>query len=290
MKNINNIKLSDNIRVLIHKPIVSNIRSIRKAKVKVNQFCENKNIKFNFNAIDLDINGAENIPDTPCIFAVNHSNSHDFPILIETVGKHFKILADVSMKDTIVNIPNQVNGVYYVDRISPEKEENEALINNIVTDLKRGMSLALFPEATWNLTESKPLLPFHWGIIDIAKRANIPIIPVVLNYSDLNSKCSAFILDKFVVSKNDSKSEKIAELEDIMATKLWDEWSKNPISTYENFDFDAHKKLFSKSLSDYKGFDVKFEADSILKTSLDIDLIKSYSDNSEYNPHIKVKK
>ena len=33
--------------------------------------------------------------------------------------------------------------------------------------LNNGANLIMFPEDTWNLTPSKPMLSLYWGIIDI---------------------------------------------------------------------------------------------------------------------------
>lgn len=48
--------------------------------------------------------------------------------------------------------------------------------------LNTGKNLLIYQEGTWNMTPSKPMLPLNWGVIEFAKSASVPIIPLVAEY------------------------------------------------------------------------------------------------------------
>lgn len=114
-------------------------------------------------------------------------------------------------------------------------------MSDYITD---GQNICVFPEGTWNLTPSKPMLPLYWGIIDIARTTGRPIIPVVLEYRafDCYVKWGAPIY----VSSKDNKQSKIDELSDEMAALRWEIWGKEAFERLEQLrrkgtvvDYDA---------------------------------------------------
>lgn len=52
--------------------------------------------------------------------------------------------------------------------------------------LNKGENILMYPEGTWNLTPSKLMLPLYWGVVDLAKVTEAPIIPIVAEY---HQKC-----------------------------------------------------------------------------------------------------
>lgn len=74
----------------------------------------------------------------------------------------------------------------------------------------------MFPEETWNLTVSKPMIPLYWGIIDIAQETNVPIIPLVMEFR--KNDCYVQFGLPIYVRENDDKKNKINELTDCMET------------------------------------------------------------------------
>lgn len=75
-----------------------------------------------FSTCKVRIVGNNSIPvGTNAIFAVNHSNSFDFPVCAKIVKRHFIILADSTLQeDPAVNLLNRLNGCIYVDRKDKE--------------------------------------------------------------------------------------------------------------------------------------------------------------------------
>lgn len=53
----------------------------------------------------------------------------------------------------------------FVDR--KDKEDLAASKLAMTAYLRKGRSIIMFPEGTWNLTENQLMLPMKWGVVDI---------------------------------------------------------------------------------------------------------------------------
>jgi 1-acyl-sn-glycerol-3-phosphate acyltransferase len=114
------------------------------------------------------------------IYAVNHSARYDLPIAAEAIGTHAFVLAGKQRLELMDRIGMSLNGAIWVDR--KDKKQRANVKNRIVQLLKKGNKIIMFPEGTWNLTPSKPMLPLYWGCIDIARETGSPIVPLILEY------------------------------------------------------------------------------------------------------------
>ena len=94
------------------------------------------------------------------IYVVNHSCRYDFPIAGEVIGAHICVLAGKQRFYLLDYLAVWLNGVVWVDRES--RESKKLAFQKVLSCLKKGLSMCLFPEATWNLTPSKPMLPMYW--------------------------------------------------------------------------------------------------------------------------------
>ena len=190
--------------------------------------------------------------DNPIIFSANHNCACDIPAISQAVKKHFFILSDYTLiNDSTVDLANRLNGVVYVDRKSKRSTRNA--YEQCVAGVKSGYNLLIFPESTWNLTNSLSILPRYWGDVKIAQETGCPIIPTTLVY------CGKICLIKFgeriYVSKDDSIAEKDKEVYDAMVTLKkeikdspeykryhkpmeYADWVKMNIESYKNFDVD----------------------------------------------------
>ena len=107
------------------------------------------------------------VDDKPVIFSANHSNSNDFPVLVQSIRKRCFALADYTMiNDPVVCLSTRMNGCVYVDRKSKKSTANA--FEQCVEGVKNGYNMVVFPESTWNLTKSLPVLPRYWGDVKIA--------------------------------------------------------------------------------------------------------------------------
>ena len=207
---------------------------------------------------------AENLPDKDevCIYAFNHSNGHDFPVAASVVKNHFYILADYTMKNDLkVNIANKSNGVVYVDRKS--KLNRQKAKERLFQLLSNGKSIFVFPEATWNLSPNLMMLPLNWGIIELARVCDVPIIPGIINYS--NDQAYVNIGKPMRVDVIDDKTTKIEELTDSLSTLKWEMMEKFSVDKRENLQDNYYDLFIEKELSTYPKLDFEYENSVILK-------------------------
>lgn len=186
------------------------------------------------------------------IYAVNHSCCHDVPIACNVIRKHTYILAGKQRLKMLDWLAFTLNGVVWVDRIDKESKRRASM--KMQRLLKRGENIAMYPEGTWNLTPSKPILPLYWGIIDVA-RGNVPIIPLVLEYRE--NICYVKFGQAVTIREQDKKQEKINELEDVFATLKWEIWEMLPVEhrsegMREQWEVEVQRRLTEYSLLDYE--------------------------------------
>lgn len=120
--------------------------------------------------------------DGNAIYAINHSCKFDMIYASELIEVHSYVLAGKQRMRLMDRLIFFLNGVIYVDR---KNKVSKALAKERMKKiLTEGQNLCMFPEGTWNLTPSKPMLPLYWGIIDIARETKRPIIPLVLEFRE----------------------------------------------------------------------------------------------------------
>ena len=137
----------------------------------------------------------------------------------------------------------------------------------MISLLSDGANMIIFPEGTWNLPPSKPMLPLYWGIIDIAKRAKKPIVPVILEYT--NDRCYAAFGEPMTVSEHDDKGAKITELSDAMATLKWTIWESCPdtgCADAAEWEAEANRRVAAYPMLDYE-----YEQSVVRKAAVEYD-------------------
>lgn len=120
--------------------------------------------------------------DGNVIYAINHSCKLDMVYASGVIAVHSYVLAGRQRMRLVDRLVFFLNGVIYVDRKS--KDDKLLAKEKMRRILTEGQNLCMFPEGTWNLTPSKPMLPLYWGIIDIARETERPIIPLVLEFKE----------------------------------------------------------------------------------------------------------
>jgi 1-acyl-sn-glycerol-3-phosphate acyltransferase len=114
--------------------------------------------------------------DHPCIFVINHSSYMDVPVLVKSIRQPMRILAKVELaKIPIFGILYR-NATVMVDRSSAEHRAKSVL--TLKSILKRGISVAIFPEGTFNISD-QPLKEFYQGAFRIALETQTPVKPVI---------------------------------------------------------------------------------------------------------------
>lgn len=199
---------------------------------------------------------------SPVIFTSNHTNAHDFPVLVWTLKKHCFVLTDYTMiNDFLVHLSTKLNGCVYVDRKSKKSSTNSFV--QCVEGIKDGNSMVIFSESTWNLTKSFPMLPRYWGDIKLAKETGAPIIPVILEYVD--KTCYVNIGNPFYVDGNDDLKEKDSQLYNIMSDMRRE--TRKSLNLDMIMDDKTYSDWLIANLNSYKNFDVEYEFSCIRNTN-----------------------
>ena len=205
--------------------------------------------------------------NTPVLYAAVHTNFHDVPVIMEAIKKHSYLLASDEVKGHISGLLFESNGVVYIHRQDKESCKNAS--NNVISTLKDGKSVLMFPEGTWNVTPSSPILNLKWGFVDIAMNANVPIVPIVTEY--LDDRCIIRFGEPIVIDKNsfdshqeyiEYKKQKLDELEESLSTMKWDIWTQYG-GTYNREDGDLNKKRLDKYKKEYSDIDYEYESQFI---------------------------
>lgn len=198
------------------------------------------------------------------IYAVNHSCIFDVPISCEAIKDHAILLAGVQPMPIADRVFLNANGTIWVDRHNKASKARSKV--RMLDVLKRGKSLLIFPEGTWNLSQNALHLPLYWGIIDIARQSSKPIIPVCLEYIGQQ------ILVKFdkpiTVDSNDGKQEKIDELSASFATmkyEIFEQYCKCPWKKENKTDWETR---VADTLGAYPHCDFAYEKSVIRKTHI----------------------
>lgn len=194
-----------------------------------------------------------------CIYAMNHSCKWDSQYIMEITPGSCTILAGKQRLNLIDRLVFILNGVVWVDR--KDKSSKNASKEKMYAVLKKGKSLCVFPEGTWNLRPSLPVLPLYWGIVDVAKKSRLPVVPMCFEY--VEDVCYIKYGEAFTVEETEDKAEVIARLRDTLATLKWDIWEQFPIERRVAIPEDAWEKEIRKRLSEYKKLDYAYEMSCI---------------------------
>lgn len=202
-----------------------------------------------------------NHPDiqTNCIYAVNHSCKWDLQYVMELVPGCCTLLVGKQRLNLIDQLVIILNGVVWVDR--KDKSSKAASKEKMYAALKKRKSVCMFPEGTWNLRPSLLALPLYWGIVDVAKKSRVPIVPVCFEY--VGRDCYVKYGEAFAVGEEEDKAEVIKHLRDVFATLKWDIWEHFPIVHRDTISDDEWNKEVQRRLLEYTKLDYEYEMSCI---------------------------
>lgn len=173
---------------------------------------------------DLFIENKSVIPNGPVIYASSHQDFNDHFNVVLSIPTH-TIILNSSNVPSIIKLVMGIHGIEYVDRNDLQSRFESKI--HLMEYLSKGKSIVIFPEATYNCSPNKLILPLHSGVIDIAKKMQVPIVPLVQEYNFDNSRldgknrvksCTVRFGMPIYVSYDDNNQEKKEELRDAMAT------------------------------------------------------------------------
>lgn len=200
---------------------------------------------------------------SPRLILINHSNCHDFPVIMKTLDRHFFVLSSTTNFRGIEGAAIKFSGSISVDRTNADScRKADAAISNY---LLKGSDVLVMIEGTWNLSDSLPMLPFKWGSLITAQKLGIDVVPIILEYDYTSKKCMVNIGKSMKLKKEESNVNNYNLVRDTMATLRWNLWhlcsqiNKNKMTKEE---FIEYKNML---INEYTGFDEKLEEQIVYK-------------------------
>lgn len=197
----------------------------------------------------------------PVIYAVNHTNVSDTPVVFHTLNKQAYILAGTKSQKLIDSIGFNLNGVVWVDRHSQKSRKKST--ERIYKILKSSGNVIWFPEGTWNLTENLLMLPMRYGIIKMAAKANVPIVPISIHYAE--NKIYSTVGEPIIIGINEDAITAITQLRDIMATMKYEQMEVCGVYNRVDVDKKDFEDLIRASLDEYPTFNREYEEKCVFK-------------------------
>ena len=181
------------------------------------------------------------------IYMANHSCRWDVPVAVDLLKRHTYVLAGKQSLQFMDWLGFEINGTVWVDR--KNRNSRSFAYKRMKKLLMKNNNLLIFPEGTWNLLPSSPMLPIYWGGITLAMETGKPLIPVVMEYRG-NDVYIAF--DKPIhYLKNQDKKQSADMLRDTMATLRWNIWEYFPKEKRSEIDMKEWDREKEKRLKEY---------------------------------------
>lgn len=226
-----------------------------KLKTITNKLCEVTTRALTNKNIEITCDGQENIPKGAVIYAHTHQGILDNFVWIPQVDRHCLLLHGQEVNKILLLC--QLNTGLILVRKEDKVNNNNAKLD-MIKILLEGHSITYFPEGTWNLSPNKLHLPLSYGVIDVAKKAQVPIIPVVHEYTYDTSTDKENIIkihsrygNPIYVSETDDLVQKLNEYEESISTIRWNLIEAKGMHTREkitNFDYINYLKGCYKNL------------------------------------------
>ena len=132
------------------------------------------------NLVRVTVQGSEHLPDGPVIFMSNHQSNFDILALLADMPRRFHWIAKKELFDIPVFGASMRRGGYIaLDRGDGRKALQS--LDAAAATIHQGKSVVLFPEGT--RSPDGNLLPFKRGGFILARKADVPVVPVTINGS-----------------------------------------------------------------------------------------------------------
>ncbi|MDA8095144.1 MAG: AMP-binding protein [Betaproteobacteria bacterium] len=126
-------------------------------------------------AVPFAVHGQDSVPEGPCVLVINHQSYLDGVIMVAALPRPFSMVAKHELaRQWIAGHFLRHIGASFVDRARPHRGARD--VSDIGERLRRGESLAFFPEGTFRADSG--LLPFRMGAFVVAAEHAVPVVPV----------------------------------------------------------------------------------------------------------------
>lgn len=114
----------------------------------------------------------------PHIFVANHNSYMDIPPIVQLKHQPIKPLGKFESSKIPIFGWIYRAAVIMVDRSNPDKRAKS--LRNLKAALHKKVSIFIFPEGTFSMTEKQPLKHFYNGAFKLAIEMQVPIQPILL--------------------------------------------------------------------------------------------------------------
>ncbi len=200
---------------------------------------------------------------SPVIFSANHSNSFDVPIIYSVVKRKVRFLIGKQRLGISDFLFFYLTRALVVDRLN-RKDTSQAK-KDVIEALKKGDSIVWFPEGTWNMTDSMPMLQMKWGIIECAKCAGAEIIPLSLTYDREKNTCRVMFGESLTPKTLNDKAQDIQNLRDRMASLIWEQIYNKGLFKRAEINSIYERGLIERSIKEYAPIDPEYEEKCVFR-------------------------
>lgn len=172
------------IPVLLVELVIGIFAPIKRAHSSQKIICFAFKVLVKIAGTNLIIKGLDNIPkDTPCLLVPNHRSIFDIIITYPLYEMPVSFVAKRETKKIpVFSFWMALMNCQFLDR--KDLRKGLKVILKCVDLVKKGSSICIFPEGTRN-KGTDPLQPFHNGSLKISEKSGCPIVPVVINNSEM---------------------------------------------------------------------------------------------------------
>jgi len=131
--------------------------------------------------------------------------------------------------------------------------------------LALGENILMYPEGTWNLSDNLPMLPFPWGVIQLAQETGCPVVPVTLEFPDMKS-CFYSIGRSIYFGSTESKLDAVNRLRDELASMRWEYWASRGLHDRKQISERDRDVYVEARIKEYPVFNYEFEQGMVFQT------------------------
>jgi 1-acyl-sn-glycerol-3-phosphate acyltransferase len=125
--------------------------------------------------VEVDVEGSDNVPEGPAVYAANHGSAIDIPILFGYLPANFRFIHKRSLYLVpVLGWSLWVAGHVGIDRSNPFRARKS--LHAAAQRIQAGTSVAVFPEGT--RSSDSGVGPFKRGSFVLALEAGVPVVPV----------------------------------------------------------------------------------------------------------------
>ena len=134
--------------------------------------------------VKLTVIGEENVPkDRAVLYVGNHRSYFDVVMTYARCPRLTGYVAKVEMLRYPL-LRDWMKALYCLFLDRKDIKEGLKTILTAIDEIKKGVSICIFPEGTRNKHDSElEMLPFHEGSFKIATKTNCPVIPIAIHNS-----------------------------------------------------------------------------------------------------------